>query len=525
MSDQEKLEGSDLATDGFALAELADGAMVLGHVNGEPVLIARRGNDVFAVSAKCTHYGGPLDQGLLVGDTVRCPWHHAAFSLRTGEATRAPALNPLACWAVEHRDGRVYARAKRDHDPLASTSADPAEAAEIGMAHPSSVVIIGAGAAGSAAAETLRRAGYQGRVTMIDGDDAAPYDRPNLSKDYMAGNAPEEWIPLRPAGFYREHGTELVHSQATALDIRGRTVRLADGSSRQYEALLLATGAEPRTLDIPGHDLPHVHVLRSLADSRAIIARAAHSHRAVVMGASFIGLEVAASLRARGLEVHIVAPDERPLSKVLGNELGAMIQEMHEAHGVVFHLEQSAARIDRDVVVLKSGERLAADLVVVGIGVVPRLDLARVAGLAVDRGVSVNGYLETSVPGVYAAGDIARWPDPRTREQIRVEHWVVAQRQGQTAARNILGARQRFDAVPFFWSAHYDLSIGYVGHAEQWDRLDVVGSVADHACSVAFRKGGRTLAVASVGRDLENLEAEVAMEAGDEAALARIITT
>jgi NADPH-dependent 2,4-dienoyl-CoA reductase/sulfur reductase-like enzyme len=417
----------------------------------------------------------------------------------------------------------VYARAKRDRDPLISTSADPARGARVGAAHPSSVVIIGAGAAGSAAAEMLRRAGYQGRVTMVDGDDAAPYDRPNLSKDYLAGKAPEEWIPLRPVGFYREHGIELVHSQVTTLDIRGRTVSLADGSSRRYEALLLATGAEPRTLDIPGHDLPHVHVLRSLADSRAIIARAAHAHRAVVIGASVIGLEVAASLRARGLDVHIVAPDERPLIKVLGDELGAMIQEIHEAHGVVFHLGQSAVRIDQDVVVLKNGERLAADLVVVGVGVVPRLDLAKAAGLAIDRGVSVNEYLETSVPGVYAAGDIARWPDPRTREHIRVEHWVVAQRQGQTAARNILGARQRFDTVPFFWSMHYDLSIGYTGHAEEWDRLDVDGSVADHACSVAFRKGGKTLAVASVGRDLENLKAEVAIEAGDEAALARMI--
>jgi NADPH-dependent 2,4-dienoyl-CoA reductase/sulfur reductase-like enzyme len=236
------------------------------------------------------------------------------------------------------------------------------------------------------------------------------------------------------------------------------------------------------------------------------------------MGASFIGLEVAASLRARGLEVHIVAPDERPLIKVLGNELGAMVQEIHEAHGVIFHLRQSAARIEQDVVVLQNGERLAADIVIVGIGVVPRLELAKAAGLAIDRGVSVNEYLETSVPGIYAAGDIARWPDPHTRERIRVEHWVVAQRQGQTAARNILGARRRFDTVPFFWSAHYDLTIGYTGHAEQWDRLDVDGSVADHECSVAFRKGGKTLAVASVGRDLENLQAEVAMEADNEAA-------
>lgn len=521
---QEQLEGPDLVTDGIALAELADGTMVLGHANGEPVLIARRRDDLFAVGAKCTHYGAPLNEGLLVGDTVRCPWHHATFNLRTGEANRPPALNPLACWRVEHRDGRVYARAKRDRDPLAPTPADLAavENAQQSLP-PSSVVIVGGGAAGSAAAEMLRRDGYTGRITMIDGDDAAPYDRPNLSKDYLAGEAQEEWIPLRPAGFYQEHGIDQVRSSVTTLDVGNRQVHLADGSSHEYGALLLATGAEPRALDIPGHDRANVHVLRSLADSNAIIASAEHSHCAVILGASFIGLKVAASLRVRGVKVHVVAPDAAPLVKVLGREIGTMIQQLHEEHGVVFHLEQTATRIDRDAVVLQNGERLPSDIVVVGIGVVPRLDLAQAAGLTLDRGVSVNEYLETSVPSIYAAGDIARWPDPHTGERIRVEHWVVAQRQGQTAARNILGARERFDAVPYFWSKHYDLSIRYTGHAEQWDRVDVSGDIAKRDCSVAYMKGKSTLAVASVRRDRENLEAEVALEENDEAALRHIL--
>ncbi|HXC26118.1 MAG TPA: FAD-dependent oxidoreductase [Gemmatimonadaceae bacterium] len=521
---QEQLEGPDLVTDGIALAELADGTMVLGHANGEPVLIARRGDDLFAVGAKCTHYGAPLNEGLLVGDTVRCPWHHATFNLRTGEADRPPALNPLACWTVEHRDGRVYARAKRDRDPLAPTPADLAavENAQQSMP-PSSVVIVGSGAAGSAAAEMLRRDGYTGRITMIDGDDAAPYDRPNLSKEYLAGEAQEEWIPLRPAGFYQEHGIDQVRLSVTTVDVGNRQVHLADGSSHEYGALLLATGAEPRAIDIPGHDRANVHMLRSLADSNAIIALAEHSQCAVILGASFIGLEVAASLRVRGLKVHVVAPDATPLVKVLGPEIGTMIQQLHEEHGVVFHLEQTATRIDRDAVVLQNGERLPSDMVVVGIGVVPRLDLAKAAGLTLDRGVSVNEYLETSVPDIYAAGDIARWPDPHTGERIRVEHWVVAQRQGQTAARNILGARERFNAVPYFWSRHYDLSIRYTGHAEQWDRVDVSGDIAKRDCSVAYRKGKRTLAVASVMRDRENLEVEVALEENDEAALRHIL--
>ncbi len=518
---EQQPEGPDFSVNGIALTELADGTMMLGHMSGDPVILIRRGEEIFAIGAKCTHYGAPLIKGLLVGDTLRCPWHHAEFSLRTGEANRPPALNPLPCWAVERRDGRAYVAGKHVRDPLTPTAQD---LAIVGHTPPLTVVIVGAGAAGSAAAEMLRRDGYKGRITMIDSDDAAPYDRPKVSKDYLSGAAPEEAVPLRPVGSYEEHGIDQVRSSVTSIDVDGRKVHLADGSSHEYGALLLATGAEPRKLGIPGHDLPHVHVLRSLADSTAIIALAEHSHRAVVMGASFIGLEVAASLRARGLEVHVVAPDKKPLVKVLGDELGTMIQNLHEEHGVVFHLEQTATSIDQNSVVLKSGERLSADLVVVGIGVIPRLDLAKAAGLTLDRGVVVNEYLETSAPGIYAAGDIARWPDPHTGEHIRVEHWVVAQRQGQTAARNILGARERFDAVPFFWSKHYDVSIRYTGHAEHWDHEVIDGDVMKRDCSVAFDANGKTLAVASVKQDLENLEAELVMEANDEAALARILT-
>jgi NADPH-dependent 2,4-dienoyl-CoA reductase/sulfur reductase-like enzyme/nitrite reductase/ring-hydroxylating ferredoxin subunit len=510
--------GPDFATAGIALVDLVDGEMVLGHAHGEPVLMIRRGDEIVAVGAACTHYGGPLAKGLLVGDTVRCPWHHACFSIRTGEAIRAPALDPLPRWTVEQRDGRVYVTRKHDRDPLAPAPGHPSRT---GPATPAAIVIVGAGGAGCAAAEMLRRQGFRERLTMIDGDADAPYDRPPLSKNFLAGKS--ESVALRPAGFYETHGIELVRSMATALDVHDRRVHLADGSSIAFDALLLATGTEPRLLDIPGHDRPHVHTLRSLSDSRAIIALAERSHRAVVMGASFIGLEVAAALRARDLDVHVVAPGSTPLAKVLGPELGAMIQVQHEAHGVLFHLGQTAAKIEEEVVVLQNGERLPADMVVVGIGVRPRLDLAQAAGLTLDRGVVVNEYLETSAPGIYAAGDIARWPDAHTGEQIRVEHWVVAQRQGQTAARNMLGAHERFDAVPFFWSQHYALSVRYTGHAEQWDSIDVDGRIAERACSVAFRRNGKTLAVASVKRDRENLEAEVALEANDEAALQRLV--
>lgn len=489
---------------GVAVAGLADGAMLRGRVDDTPALLVRRGSEFLAVGATCTHYGGPLAEGLVVGDTVRCPWHHACFSLRTGAVLRPPALNDLPCWRVELRDGKAFIREERHR---------AAPAAASGAAVPASVVIVGGGAAGHAAAETLRQEGYSGMVTVLSADAAPPCDRPNLSKDYLAGNAQREWIPLRPPEFYAENDIGLrLAARVAAIEPGAHAVVLADGSQLDYGALLLATGAEPVRLDMPGGTLPHVHVLRTLADSEAIIAQAATARRCLVIGASFIGLEVAASLRTRGLEVHVVAPETRPMEGVLGAAIGDMVRAIHEAHGVIFHLGATVAAIQAASATLSTGEHIATDLVVVGVGVRPALALATQAGLAVDRGVVVDEYLRTSVPGIYAAGDIARWPDRLTGERIRVEHWVVAQRQGQTAARNMLGQRQRFDAVPFFWSQHYDISIVYTGHAERWDRVDVDGDPAAHDCTAVFWREGRKLATASVGRDLDNLRAEAAFE-------------
>jgi NADPH-dependent 2,4-dienoyl-CoA reductase/sulfur reductase-like enzyme len=375
------------------------------------------------------------------------------------------------------------------------------------------MVIVGGGAAGFAAAEMLRREGFAGPVTLLSADDTAPYDRPNCSKDYLAGNAPEEWMPLRPREFYQEQSIELeLRAEVTAIDASARQVTLADGRSLPFDKLLLATGAEPVRLDIPGADQPHVCVLRSLADSRAIIAKAQTARRALVLGASFIGLEVAAALRTRNIEVHVVAPERRPLERVLGREFGDVIRAIHEQHGVIFHLEETATAIDGESVKLKSGATLVADLVVVGIGVRPRTQLAERAGLKIDRGVAVNEYLETSVPGIFAAGDIARWPDAHSGEHLRIGHWVVAERQGQTAARNMLGQGQRFSDVPFFWSQHYDVPINYIGHAASWDRLDIEGSIEGRDCLVRYRREGKALAVASIFRDVENLKEEAAME-------------
>ncbi len=495
--------GPDLQQ-GIAFSDLPDGGMLAGHAGGEAVLLVRRGEDVCAIGALCTHYGGPLADGLLVGETVRCPWHHACFSLRTGAALRAPALNPVPCWRVARRGGAVYVQEKLEKAaPGALTS----------PSLPRSVVIVGGGAAANAAAETLRNEGYRGGITMLSADDSGPYDRPNLSKGYLAGSAEEDWIPLRSPDFYKENNIDLkLATRVVALDPSSHKVRLADGGELMYDALLLATGAEPLRLNLPGGDLAHVHYLRTLADSRAIIAKAQDSRRAVVLGASFIGLEVAASLRARDIEVAVVAPETAPMERILGAEAGNFLRQLHEEHGVRFHLGTTVASITPQRVTLENGENLEADLIVIGVGVRPSTPLAEHAGLSIDRGVAVNEYLETSAPRIFAAGDIARWPDRLTGESIRVEHFIVAERQGQTAARNILGARERFDAVPFFWTEQYDVAVAYVGHAERWDKAEVEGSLSARDCAISYRRGGKKLAVATIGRDLASLEAEVAFE-------------
>jgi NADPH-dependent 2,4-dienoyl-CoA reductase/sulfur reductase-like enzyme/nitrite reductase/ring-hydroxylating ferredoxin subunit len=509
MDDMEDTPKRDLKA-GVPLRELPDGTMLVGEVEGEDALLVRRGDEFFAVGAYCTHYHGPLADGLVAGDTVRCPWHHACFNLLTGEALRAPALDPIACWRVERVGDRVFVRER-----VAVAATRGASARVTGA--PASVVIVGGGAAGLAAAEMLRREGYDGTLTILSADDSPPVDRPNLSKDFLAGTAPDDWIPLRAPEFYADNRIDLrLGTRVTAIDVNAKRILSDKGAALDYGALVLATGAEPVKLDIPGAASGRVLHLRTFADSKAIVAKAQDAKRALVVGASFIGLEVAASLRARGIEVHVVGPEAVPLERVMGPEVGRIVREIHESHGVVFHLGRTVGRLDGARVTLSDGTTFDVDFVVVGVGVRPVVGLAERAGIATDRGVAVDAYLETNVSGVYAAGDIARWPDPHTREKIRVEHWVVAERQGQVAARNILGRqRQPFDAVPFFWSQHYDVAINYVGHAEKWDAIAIDGSLAARDCAVSYSKGGQVLAVATLGRDLQSLRAELAIETAE----------
>jgi apoptosis-inducing factor 3 len=503
MADQQASPAGPDLSQGVALSDFS-GNMLLGHVGDDNVLLVLSGSEIFAIDAHCSHYHGPLGDGVVDGEQIHCPWHHACFDLRTGEAIRAPAFNQIAVWIVEREENRIFVRQKREQ---------PGPRIRGVVDAPSRIVIVGGGAAGFAAAEMLRRQEYRGSIVMLSSETAGPVDRPNLSKDYLAGSAPEDWLPLRPVDFYTRAGIDLrLGTEVASIDTKSRNVHLAGGRAVPYDRLLLATGAEPMRLPIPGADQPHVHVLRTLDDCRAIIASASGARRAIVIGASFIGLEVAASLRARDIEVHVVGLEQRPMERVLGADMGDFVRALHEEHGVVFHLGNTVTSIDGKRAALKSGVTLEADVVVVGVGVRPRLALAEKAGLAIDRGVKVDAYLATSIPDIYAAGDIARWPDRHSGENVRVEHWVVAERQGQTAARNMLGQREVFDAAPFFWSQHYDVPINYVGHAEKWDEIEIDGNIGAKDCLLRYKGGGRLLAVASIYRDVASLQAELAME-------------
>lgn len=524
MAEKTDLNGPDLAV-GIALSELHENVPVLGHALGAAVVVVRTGKSIRAVGATCTHYGGPLAKGLVVGETIRCPWHHACFDLRTGDALAAPALNPVACYEVVRRGDRVVVGAEK---PRASAQPPPKS--------PAKIVLVGAGAAGAAAAERLRHLGYQGSITLIGNEAPGPVDRPNLSKEFLAGTAPLEWMRLRSDEFYDKLGINLIKDETVVdLDPEGKSVVLGSGPIVSYDALLLATGAEPLRLPIKGANFPHVMTLRTLTDAQNIIEAATAGRRVVVVGSSFIGLEVAASLRARNLDVQVVSRDRIPLERVLGEQLGRFVQNLHEEHGVRFHLSASLHTIHSHTVELHDGRTLAADVVVLGVGVRPRTALAEKAGLEVDNGIVVNSLLRTSAPDVWAAGDVARYPELHLGTTVRIEHWVTAQRQGQAVAADMLGFGTPFSAVPFFWSRHYDVALCYVGHANSDASIEVKGSLQNRDATVIYRhaghaehsrravSAGRVAAVVTIGRDRQSLAVEAAFESNDDSAVEELL--
>ena len=475
---------------GIRAADIPSENPLAGRVGDERVLLSRIDGRFCAVSGTCTHYGAaPVLRSKQAGALV---FVRHRIGVGTGDKLNTEQLDGLPGTASDAEEP--------------APTASPLRADGVG-----SILILGGGAAGFACAERLRVLGYDGKLVMVSADPDPPVDRPNLSKDYLAGTAPEEWIPLRDEGWYRDNAIDLrLGTDIVALDARGRTATSRTGETFAFDRAVIATGAEPLRLSRFHQD--KVHTLRSLADARGLIERAKPGARVAILGASFIGLEAAAALRARGLDVAVIAPEDVPFELVFGREVGTFFQRLHEAEGVEFHLGRIGVGYDGTTLRLDDGHELAADFILAGIGVRPRDQLAAEAGLEVGHGILVDRFLETSAPGIFSAGDVASYPDPLTGERIRVEHWVHAERQGQAAAANLLGAGKPFASVPFFWTEQYGRSLRYVGRAGDWDEVRVEGSIEQAAFTARYYASGQLRASASLARDRAALEDERELE-------------
>lgn len=490
---------------GIPASVLDEGAPVAGLFDGKPVVLVRHGGQICALSGECTHLGAPLEKGIVADGTLRCPWHHARFAVTSGEAVGAPAIEPLSCFDTVEQEGMIKVTGKRR--AVAACQTDEGQNG--------AVVIVGAGAAGHACADVLARAGHGGRVTILSAEADPPYDRTFCSKQYLAGKKarddcllPEAGLGIGPSVKLRTGVT--VH----AVDTAARVITTVQGETIDYETLILATGAEPVLPDVPGLDHPNVHLLRALTDADRLIAAAVEGKKVAILGASFIGLEVAASLTQRKLSVTVIAQDEVPLASVVGPEAGRFVQSLHENEGVFFHLGRKIARYDGSMAMLDDGTTVEADVLVVGAGVRPRTMLAEEAGIALAAeedggGIMVDASLATSAAGIYAIGDVASYPDPRLGHSIRVEHWVHAQRQGQYLARRLLGeTNEDFGDTPFFWSGHYDASLRYVGHAASPEDRRIDGSIEAGDFAIFYREDGKEAALLTCKRDIDALKVE-----------------
>jgi NADPH-dependent 2,4-dienoyl-CoA reductase/sulfur reductase-like enzyme/nitrite reductase/ring-hydroxylating ferredoxin subunit len=487
-------------------ADLEEGVPRLVKSGDDEAFVVRLDGKVHAVGNKCPHYECPLNEGILFGREIVCKCHNARFDIVTGRMVSAPALKDLPVYPVRLEAGEIWL----------GPAEKPGYPKPLGT-DPRTFLIVGAGAAGNAAAETLRREGFAGRIVMITSESDQPYDRPNLSKEFMSGEAKPEWLPLRGAKFYANQGIEVfTNTKATAVDPRGRTVTIQSGEKLSFDKALLATGAAPRKPAVPGADGEACFSLRSFADARLIAEAAGGAGRAALIGSGFIGMELASSLRVRGIAVDVVAPEALPLSNVVGERIASYLKRRHEEKGVTFHMGATAVRISGDrgakIVEVSDGTRLSADFVVFGLGVQPVIDYLSGTDLAQNGGVPVNARLETKYPDVYAAGDIAIVPNPAGGDGLRIEHWVTAERQGQHAARSMLGSSAGYDEVPFFWTRQTGISLKYAGFAREWDAIAVRGDVDKGKFLAGYYRKGILLAAASIGMPNELTAVEMMLK-------------
>jgi NADPH-dependent 2,4-dienoyl-CoA reductase/sulfur reductase-like enzyme/nitrite reductase/ring-hydroxylating ferredoxin subunit len=483
--------------------DLQPGEMKEVSIGDQKILLVNLANKFYAVGCCCPHYGAPLVDGVLSGDYMICPWHNAVFHVQTGDLEEPPALDALPKYDVTIKGDDVIVslpeKLRRSRTP-AMVTYDP-------QSDKRTFVILGAGAAGNAAAQTLREDGYQGRILMITYEDRLPYDRPNLSKAYLQGTASAEWMPLRSEKFYQKYGIELLRQKkVTKVDVPTRAITFEDGDNLTADALLLAPGSVPRVLDIPGSNLNNIFTLRSYTDADKVIAACQQASRVAVIGASFIGIETAVSLSQRDLQVTVIAPETTPFERVFGKGIGTLIQKVHQDNGITFKLGTTVTKFEGsekvEAVLLNNGEKVEADLVVVGIGVKPNTSFLQGITLQPDGSVKVDASFHAA-EDVYAAGDIAMFPDWRTGEDIRIEHWRTAEQQGRVAAHNMAGKQAMYDSVPFFWTKQGELNIKYVGHVQEWDDLIIQGDLAAQNCLALYVKQDQVLAAAGINRGKE----------------------
>lgn len=463
------------------------------EVEGQKVLLVRDGENVRAFSALCPHAGAPLEEGSICDGRIICPWHKAAFRVSDGGLVEPPALDGLARFPVRVEGEDVFVGAQPNEPAPPEPRPDDR-----------TFVIVGAGAAGVAAASALREFGFGGRVVLVGKEAGLPFDRTSLSKFVLSGEMkPEESPPLKPEAFYAEQRIEFERAEAKIFQVSSRELELADGRRVRFDQALIAPGGEPKSLQIEGAKLQGVYALRSREDAAAILKDLRPGARAVVLGGSFIGLEVASCLRAQKVSVTVVSPEEIPFTRQFGERIGKSIRALHEANGVVFETPAQPSKLEGDgrvsAVVLKDGRRLSADLVIVGVGVRPAtdfingVDLTKEGGLVADRNMRV-------AEGVYAAGDVAAFPLSPGADPTRIEHWRVAQIQARVAAQNMLGGDAVYDAPPFFWTYHFGKTFEYLGHADRWDEEIVVGDVEQQDFVALHTRGDRVVAVVACGR-------------------------
>ncbi|WP_244829453.1 FAD-dependent oxidoreductase [Caballeronia sp. TF1N1] len=480
-----------------------------------PILLVRDGQAVHAFSPDCPHAGAPLEEGAICNGRIVCPWHKGTFEISDGSLVEPPALKGLTRYPVTVSNGDVFvslgAEAPKTQDEHGADK---------------TMLIVGAGAAGAAACAALREAGFSGRIVLAGDDAREPYDRTSLSKFVLSGDMPPDDVPpLLDDDFFDAQKIERELTRAVRLDASNKQAEFASGRTVDYDAALVCTGGTPKPLKAPGSNLKHIHLLRNREHAKEILASldAVQSPvRVVIVGASFIGLEVASCLRKRKIEVTVVAPGKVPFAKQFGTRIGEMFKRMHEQNGVTFHMDTHVSAFEGDdavrEVLLESGERLQANVVIAGTGVTPATDFITGVTMGDDEGMEVDASM-LAAPSLYAAGDIARFPLPRAGAMGRIEHWRVAQQHARVAAYNMAGIAREYTGVPFFWTFHYDKNFEYLGHVSEPERVEIDGDLDQQQFIAYLLKDGEVRAVvgcgheAAIGRLAEAMREPITLDA------------